>query len=205
MDERNSGYLVVHISRVHCGMARHTIVKMSAGFKQWTWRASISIECSSLSQLRSSVCYLSAHVHAIVSRRSGKVFWSTAFHYQEWSISNFPCSLTRNITLHSMKNLAFHKLLRWKMIILPILATEFIRFSLKCWGNVLFQLCSGSVKCFCYSCASGQTSPSPQWIWPCVLPIRRRCLEMVTRTPMRWATPASPRFTRPLSWTTWTT
>ena len=45
------------------------------------------------------------------------------FHYQEWSISKFPCSLTRNITSHSMKNLAFHSLLRWKMIILPILTT----------------------------------------------------------------------------------
>ena len=30
------------------------------------------------------------------------------FHPQkEWLISNFPCSLTRNITSHSMKNLAF--------------------------------------------------------------------------------------------------
>ena len=27
---------------------------------------------------------------------------------QEWSLSNFPCSLTRNITSHSMKNLTFH-------------------------------------------------------------------------------------------------
>ena len=32
-------------------------------------------------------------------------------------MSNFPCSLTKNITSHSMKNLAFHRLLRWKMII----------------------------------------------------------------------------------------
>ena len=30
------------------------------------------------------------------------------FHSQEWSMSNFPCSLTRNMTPHSMKNLAFH-------------------------------------------------------------------------------------------------
>ena len=33
-------------------------------------------------------------------------------------MSNLPCSLTRNITSHSMKNLAFHHLLRWKWIIL---------------------------------------------------------------------------------------
>ena len=43
---------------------------------------------------------------------------------------NFPCSLTRNITSHSMKNLAFHSLLEWKMIILPILTTSPLPFSL---------------------------------------------------------------------------
>ena len=32
---------------------------------------------------------------------------------QGWSISNFPCSLTRNITSHSIQNLAFH---RWQII-----------------------------------------------------------------------------------------
>ena len=36
-------------------------------------------------------------------------------------MSNFSCSLTRNITSYSMENLAFHSLLRWKMITLPIL------------------------------------------------------------------------------------
>ena len=41
------------------------------------------------------------------------------FHSQVWSIWNFPCSLTRNMTSHSMKkNLAFHSLTRWKMIML---------------------------------------------------------------------------------------
>ena len=37
---------------------------------------------------------------------------------QEWFISNFSCSPNSNITSHSMKNLAFHSLLGWKMIIL---------------------------------------------------------------------------------------
>ena len=41
---------------------------------------------------------------------------------------NFSCSLTRNITSHSMKNLAFHSLLRWKLINnIPILTTSLIR------------------------------------------------------------------------------
>ena len=40
-------------------------------------------------------------------------------------MSNFPCSLTRNITSHSMKNLAFHCLLWWKMITLQILTTSY--------------------------------------------------------------------------------
>ena len=55
--------------------------------------------------------------------------------FKEWSISNFPFSLTRNITPHSMKNLASHSL----MIILPILATSLIH-SVKGWENVLFEL-----------------------------------------------------------------
>ena len=33
------------------------------------------------------------------------------FHSQDLSISNFPCKLTRNITSHSMENLAFHSFL----------------------------------------------------------------------------------------------
>ena len=38
----------------------------------------------------------------------------------------------------SMENVAFHRLLRWKMIILPILTTSLIHFSLKSWENLLF-------------------------------------------------------------------
>ena len=65
-----------------------------------------------------------------------------SLHFQEWSISNFLCSLTRNITSDRMKNLAFHSLLRWQMIILLSL----IHFSLKGWENVLFELGSERVK-----------------------------------------------------------
>ena len=50
------------------------------------------------------------------------------FHSQEWSISNFLCSLARNITLHSKENLAFHSLLRRKMMLLPILTTSHVPF-----------------------------------------------------------------------------
>ena len=60
------------------------------------------------------------------------------FHSQEWSISNFSCILTGNIAPHSMKNLAFHSLLRWKMIILPILITSLIHFSLGRLGECTF-------------------------------------------------------------------
>ena len=65
------------------------------------------------------------------------------FHYcgaQERSISNFPCSLTRNITSHSMENLAFHSLLIWQMIIVPILTTSLVQFSIEGRENVLFEL-----------------------------------------------------------------
>ena len=62
-------------------------------------------------------------------------------HSQEWSISNFSCSLTRNIASHSMENLAFQSLLRWRMIIiLPILTTSLIQLCLKGRENVLFEL-----------------------------------------------------------------
>ena len=71
---------------------------------------------------------------------------TTNSHFQEWSMSNFPCSLTRSITSHSMENLAFHSLRRWQMIILPILTTSLIHISLKGWENVLFELGSERVK-----------------------------------------------------------
>ena len=50
------------------------------------------------------------------------------FHSQEWSISSFSCSLTRNITSHRMVNLAFHDLLRLKM-------SSLIHFSLRRLGE----------------------------------------------------------------------
>ena len=43
-------------------------------------------------------------------------------------MSNFPSSPTRNITSHSKESLAFHSLLRWKMIVIQILATSLIHF-----------------------------------------------------------------------------
>ena len=65
----------------------------------------------------------------------------------ERSISNFPCSLTRNITSHSMKYLAFHRLLR-RMITLTISRyLTHVHFSSKGWENVLFELGSESVNC----------------------------------------------------------
>ena len=57
---------------------------------------------------------------------------------QEWSMSNFSCSITRNITSHSIKNLASHHLLRWKMIILPILTTSLMHFSFEGLGECTF-------------------------------------------------------------------
>ena len=53
-------------------------------------------------------------------------------------MSNFLCSLTSNITSNSMRNLASHSLLRWKMIILQILITSPIHFSLGRLGECSF-------------------------------------------------------------------
>ena len=79
-------------------------------------------------------------VTGFIFERLGEcTFWLTGservevrgIHSKEWSMSNFPCSLTRNITSHSMKNLAFHTLLRRRMITQTILTTSLIHFSLK--------------------------------------------------------------------------
>ena len=60
-------------------------------------------------------------------------------------MQKFPCNLTRNIASYSIENLAFHSLLRWKMIILPILTTSLTLFLLRGWENVLFELGSNRV------------------------------------------------------------
>ena len=60
------------------------------------------------------------------------------FHSWEWSISNFSCSLTRNMTSHSMENLSFHSLLRWNVIILQILATSLIQSLFERLGEYTF-------------------------------------------------------------------
>ena len=56
----------------------------------------------------------------------------------EWSMSKFPCSLTRNMTSHSMENLTFHSLLRWKVVIIQILATSLIQSLLERLGEYTF-------------------------------------------------------------------
>ena len=53
-------------------------------------------------------------------------------------MSKFPCSLTRNMTSHSMENLTFHSLLRWKVIILQILATSLIQSLFERLGGYTF-------------------------------------------------------------------
>ena len=66
----------------------------------------------------------------------------------EWVINfKFPLQPHQkyNITPH-IKNLAFHGLLRWKMMILPVLTTSLMHYSLKNWENVLFEL----IVSFCY-------------------------------------------------------
>ena len=84
------------------------------------WRHTKTVEISSV--LPTYVCQL---LYVSVLKPS---------HPQEWSISNFPCSLSRNITPHSMKNLAFHSFLRLKMNYTTnqyYLATSLIHFLFK--------------------------------------------------------------------------
>ena len=53
-------------------------------------------------------------------------------------MSKFPCSRTRNMTSHSMENLTFHSLLRWKVIILQILVTSLIQSLFERLGEYTF-------------------------------------------------------------------
>ena len=65
-----------------------------------------------------------------------------------------------------MKNLAFHCLLRWKMIIPPILTTSLIHFSSNGWENVLFEIGSEKVNPFTPESDQCQNSPAAsQEIW----------------------------------------
>ena len=67
---------------------------------------------------------------------------------------------------HCMKNLDFHTLLRWNMILLPILTTSLAHFSLKSWENVLFELGSKRVK--------QETPPPSRDLW-CFMYLSAAC------------------------------
>ena len=90
-------------------------------------------------------------------RRKDIVIYSTGdevdylFHSHEWSMSNFPRSFARNIKSHSMKNLGFHSLLRWKMSMLSILTTSLMHFLFKRLGECTFWTWEWN-SCFLMSC-----------------------------------------------------
>ena len=45
-------------------------------------------------------------------------FWTVLVLKTFHSVSSLPCNLIRNITSHSLKNLAFQRLLRWKVLVM---------------------------------------------------------------------------------------
>ena len=53
---------------------------------------------------------------ARISRVQESAVPNWIFHSQEWSVSNFPSNIGRNITAHSMENLAFHSSLSGHII-----------------------------------------------------------------------------------------
>ena len=84
---------------------------------------------------------IAAHKYGIIhSNEDVNIHTLTLIHSWEWSISNFPCKLTRNITSHSKENLAFHSLLRWKVILLPVLPTSLIHFLSNRLGECTFWM-----------------------------------------------------------------
>ena len=83
--------------------------------------------------------------------------------FREWSNLNFPCSLTRNITSHSIRNLAFHSLLRWKMIILYNFSLSRLHISLeKAWRMYLLSLALEDMDEVANQCGINNT----QLYWP---------------------------------------
>ena len=57
---------------------------------------------------------------------------------QKWSISNFSCNLTRNITSHSMEKLTFYILLTWKIDYTTNSHQLNLYISLKRFGRMYF-------------------------------------------------------------------
>ena len=55
----------------------------------------------------------------------------------------FPLQPQQKFMSHSMESLAFNSLPRCKLVILPILTTSFIHFSLQGWENVIFLKLGG--------------------------------------------------------------
>ena len=97
-----------------------------------------------------------------------------------------------------MKNLAFHSLIRWEIIVPAILATSLIHFSLKGWENVLCEL--GSENFEREMIQSTDLSNSTVWFF-FVFPLRwsHSWLQTITSFPLR--RPAND-FTSPVSNTT---
>ena len=77
-------------------------------------------------------------------------------------MSNFPCSLTRNTTSHSVENLAFHSLLRWKsfeeFFILQILISRYHKAVGTVPGN--FEQCPHGMLVCEWCCAISQLNCS---------------------------------------------
>ena len=105
------GYLLISISTIRSHRNVHVVCR--------TWRRSLHHSLLLWQQLLFQ-CYFKP------------------FHSWEWSMSKFPCSLTRNMTLHSKENLAFHSLLRWKMILIQILTTLLMHFLFRRLGECTF-------------------------------------------------------------------
>ena len=114
------------ISNFSCSLTRNIALHSTKSFSYLT---QMEDDCATNSH------YLT---YTFLFKRLGEgTFWKgQPFHSQDWSMSNFPCSLTGNITSHSMENFTFHSLLRWKMIVLLILTTSLIHSSLKGWENL---------------------------------------------------------------------
>ena len=92
------------------------------------------------------------------------------------NVNYLSCGLARNITSHCVKNLAFHSLLRWKMITY-LMKDDYIphSFSSKHWENVLFELGSERPNVSCVrpqaECTAWSVCPCSAWQAPACVTI----------------------------------
>ena len=85
--------------------------------------------------------FLQRHLNAVLLHSQLPIVAGIATYCNKstvYQLGQFDINIWYYSTWHNMRNLAFHSLLRWKMIILPILTTSVLIFLLRRLGECTF-------------------------------------------------------------------